>query len=429
MSTKKKVAIVYSRTESSWISCQTIVPNLLRSYREVSDIELLEINYSPRITKAELELLVFKIIEVKPDHLVFIDHKPHPIAILVPLLKVLPDMQSKFIFHLYGDFSLYFKEWKETFDLLKGKDAIFVSASERQKNFVAGFLEDPSLSKLCPFPIESATFGYTPELRTSTRKQWGVTDDEFVFVYVGRLSRQKRIRLLLKSFSEAAQRNPGRKSRLILYGLCDNVGEPFFMKWEIDNEYFRKIDRTLTSLPPNIQERITFMGHLPNEQLAGVYSGADSLISLSVHNDEDFGMCVAEAQFCGLQSILTDWAGYAGFGHSELPEAIKYVPVTIGLRNKSVNKESVIVHISETTTQQDHQFRKRLSDLARDRYSIKRISGIVQGFINSEKTEFKGSNKNLEDAIATIKQIVPEFATPLKTISPLYKRLYSAYVR
>src|SRR5690606_17477950 len=83
-------------------------------------------------------------------------------------------------------------------------------------------------------------------------------------------------------------------------------------------------------------------GSLPNKELKGVYQGADYLVNLSVHNDEDYGMSVAEAQCSGLPGIITDWGGLAGFHHDGLPEATNFIPVRIGNRTKQINKKSVL---------------------------------------------------------------------------------------
>jgi glycosyltransferase involved in cell wall biosynthesis len=425
----QKIACIFSFKMSSWVSCQKIVFNLHKAYQLNKDLELMNFNYSVDQTATEILHLAKAIVAAAPDIIVILDHKPHPLAILQLVLPQLEKKKPRIIFHVFGDFSLYYSYWEKLEKTLAGHQVDFLVASERQKHLLDKFLSDNIHAQVCPFPVDKHDFSYNPTLRKLQRKEWGLKESDMAFVFTGRLSRQKRTHTLLRSFSEFLERTKADNAHLFLYGNTDYVGDQFLGKWEIEGEYFRKINRLYRSLSPEVQSRIHFMGSVPNVELKGVYQGADMLVNLSVHNDEDYGMSVAEAQCSGLPTILTDWGGLASFHHHELPDATVFIPVKIGKRSKLIHYESIVKAFEDTLRKGPFENRELISKKALERFEIEASHKIVQKIIQSHPATFTKFSPLLDKILRAFLYSNLPYITEMKTISKLYREIYSSYVR
>jgi glycosyltransferase involved in cell wall biosynthesis len=418
-----KIACVFSFKQSSWVSCQKIVRNLHKSYELLQDTDLVNFNLDEEMDQVELLELARKIANSGCEIISFMDHKPHPLPLIQQLLKLLDrDLQVKFVFHVFGDFTLYYTQWDALGELLAKRPCKFFVASPRQKALIDRLLREQE-TVVCPFPFDETEFHLGPQ-----RESWGVEEQDRIFVFTGRLSRQKRIKTLLSVFARAFPEDPHAK--LFFYGAPDHIGEPFFGQYQIEGEYFRRFYSFYKTLPEEVQARIRFMGAVPNSELLSVYLGADALVNLSVHNDEDYGMSVAEAQACGLPSVLTDWGGLAGFAHDELPDAVRLIPVWLGDRGKEFDRTFVIKTLQETTMV-SWEKRRRIAQKATDVFSVDAVGKILQRELSVPFKTFAGFGPLFRKAVNAHQYLPfrPLYLTPKQTLSPLYRELYSAYVR
>jgi hypothetical protein len=118
----QKVACIYSFKESSWISCQKIVFNLHKAYQDLGPgYELRNFNLSEDSNEIHtLESLSTNVYQYSPDIITFLDHKPHPVAFIKELAKFYQGKKKpKIIFHIFGDFTLYFVQWSALETILK----------------------------------------------------------------------------------------------------------------------------------------------------------------------------------------------------------------------------------------------------------------------------------------------------------------------
>lgn len=429
----QKIACVFSFNPSSWVSCQKIVFNLHKAYEGLPQVAIQNFNYNAELHHSEVTTLGEKIFDYNPDIIVILDHKPHPLNLLKPLLKKYERITKKprIIFHLFGDFTLYYEEWARLETQLEGFKVDFVVASPRQKNLIDKFLPSNLSSTVCPFPVRENEFTFNETVRSETRKEWKVKDDELIFVYTGRLSRQKRIHLLINTFVEVCKNNPQKKFKLYLYGQTDHLGDNFLGKWEVEGEYFRKIHKLYSSLPLEIKNRIEFKGHLPNKELKAVYNACDYLVNLSVHNDEDFGMSVAEAQNCGLPAILSDWGGLAGFTYPEIKEASSFVPVVFSKKNKIIFPIDVISAFQEKLDRKalTNSDRKKLGQLAQNKFGLTSATEIIQRMFQGDSNTFTKFSHFFRKVIKRRMFSHTPYLTVQKTIHSIYKEIYSSYVR
>src|SRR5690606_38830057 len=111
-------ALLYSFSESNWISCKTITANLIKAYHHnFGEKSLHHFNYGSDNTVFDHLKIAREIIELAPEKIVFLDHRPHVGEVLTLIDKLLKNgnIQKKpqIYFHVYGDFSLDIKEWSD----------------------------------------------------------------------------------------------------------------------------------------------------------------------------------------------------------------------------------------------------------------------------------------------------------------------------
>jgi glycosyltransferase involved in cell wall biosynthesis len=346
----QKIALIYSFKPSSWVSCQKIVSNLVKAYKLMGDdYEIREFSFVEGMDGFEFLNSFTSVRDYKPDYVIFLDHKPHPVYYLDFLSKEFKEsgQKPKFIFHLYGDFTLNFCEWSNMDKYIKNHEILWYVASPRQKALISEFIPAEQI-EICPFPVDPSEFYVDKKRREQARKKHNWGKDEFIFIFTGRLSRQKRIHQLIETFAQFSAETDA-KAKLVLVGDTDKVGEPWLFKSEWEYEYFHYLQNVMIKFPEHIQPKIEFHGFKPNKELLDYYNAADCLVNISVHNDEDFGMTCAEAQACGLPAILTDWAGFSGFA-LDLPHAVKYVPVRLTPQAKQVKLSKLLEDFKTTVT-------------------------------------------------------------------------------
>jgi glycosyltransferase involved in cell wall biosynthesis len=106
----------------------------------------------------------------------------------------------------------------------------------------------------------------------------------FTFLYVGRVSREKNLDVLLESFMRLRAR--GEAGNLAIVG---------------DGPYLDDLRRRFNDA------RIAYLGYLHGEELAAAYASADAFVFPST--TDTFGNVVLEAQASGLPAIVSDRGG------------------------------------------------------------------------------------------------------------------------
>jgi len=114
------------------------------------------------------------------------------------------------------------------------------------------------------------------------------------FVQVGHLTDQKRVNVTIKAFAEVAKNNPDARLTIIGNGL---------KKEELEN--------LCHSL--NVEDKVTFTGHIPNERVLKYLSQSQFFVMPSVR--EGFGIVYIEAMACGCVTIGTEGEGIADVIH------------------------------------------------------------------------------------------------------------------
>lgn len=120
------------------------------------------------------------------------------------------------------------------------------------------------------------------------RQEFGIGEDETLFLYVGRIHPVKGVDLLVRAFSRL-----GGDARLAIVGP--------------DEGYRREIERFVSK--SGLRKQVIFTGPLYGPQKWAAYQDADVYILPSVH--ENFGMTVLEAMAGATPVIVTEGCGIA----------------------------------------------------------------------------------------------------------------------
>jgi glycosyltransferase involved in cell wall biosynthesis len=116
------------------------------------------------------------------------------------------------------------------------------------------------------------------------KSRFGVPDEKLKILYVGRISKEKNLALLVEVFRKLA-----------------GIRECVHLITVGDGPYLEEMKQSLDGLP------VTFTGFLSGENLAGVYAASDVFVFPST--TDTFGNVVIEAQASGLPVIVTDEGG------------------------------------------------------------------------------------------------------------------------
>ncbi len=335
-----KPAVIASASPSGWQSNRTIAPNLHEAYRRLWGDDYATCALPAVGGADEVRKLARAIASRPPDRLVFVDHLPHPAALLKELTAALKGRPlPPLYFHLYGDFTFYLRAWLALGPLLMNNDVSWICASDRQAELVRRLLANaPQSVSKCPFPVDPSGFTFDPALRDRARAELGFAPDDRVLIYAGRFSVQKNSLRLLREAARFIRTAPYR-AQLLLAGGFDDIGAPFFGVQHPQWNYFQRWNRLWKSLPEKIRGRMRQLGRVDSSKLRELYHASDCYFSLSLHHDEDFGMAPAEALSCGSSAVLTDWGGYASFPGAS--ECCRLIPVSLDHRGLNFSSDRV----------------------------------------------------------------------------------------
>lgn len=414
-----KLGLVYFEFESEWISCQSIQKNLISTYEildnSISKFALNNDDFESHTKIAE------SIIQNNLSHLAFIDHRLFPFFIINYLAskKYYPIITI----HIYGDFFLNLERWKRLENTLKNFKINFICASTAQTKLVSSLLIDSSNVQTLPFPV-SPTFKFDKDKRKLLEKKYS-TSDKLIILYTGRISFQKNVLSLILAFSkQIAAIMPN--AELYISGEFDDIALPYFglgrSPFSMQQSFYQLID----SLDPDIKSRIKYLGNLGHEELTEYYMLADAYISLSTHNDEDYGMSPAEALVSGLPLILSNWGGFASF-KEYFNDSVQLINVEKEELHYNCNKNLNIVSSKaiKTLLQKSDRNRDFFSDQAILLLSPAAISDKLKNIIFSS-SQFKGFN-NLFKLAAEISDSSDLFGNKRYSEED-YKKIYNCYI-
>ncbi len=327
------------------------------------------------------------------DHLIF-DY----------ILEQLTDLNElRYIIPILGNLTVEPIRWKNLNSLLRGKKVCFLSASYRQclqsELLLNGYL------KRIPYPVKDSAFDNRP-----SKKEGG---DKISVVYAGRITPQKNILNLIRSFSFAKKLNP--KLELV---ICGNFHDRGYHLHHID------LGPTYRSTVLEVMEStegVRYIGNLDQASLRSLFQNSDYQVSLSTYHDEDFGYSIAQGMAVGLKPILTNWGGH--YDHS-LVYGDTMIPVEINEVNipTPVVTQAVKVFAAKSPGQ---ELKKRIAliEKTKEVYSTNAWVKCFSKLLECEITRFQGITPLFQEYIRmTLKE------NPFKKDSELYEKIYHSYL-
>lgn len=190
---------------------------------------------------------------------------------------------AQYVRHLTQDDDLADLTWKYMLWFYEQATAILAPTDAcRRKLIHHGF--DPTKLGVMEHGVDAQLF-HPRKRDPSFFDSYGLSG-QFVFLYVGRLSREKNIDGLLCAFEELLRR--GQPVQLAIVG---------------EGPHLQSLEARCAGLP------VAFTGLLEGETLARAYASADAMVFPST--TDTFGNVVLEAQASGVPTIVTDRGGPA----------------------------------------------------------------------------------------------------------------------
>lgn len=180
--------------------------------------------------------------------------------------------------------------WKFVLWYYDQMDLIYAPSRSTRDELVAKGIS-PDKVRIYPRGIDTERF--TPVKRNGFFKRWQCDDRTTKLLYVGRVSREKNLHLLVDAYRRLAMQTPA--VTLTIVG---------------DGPYLETMRAETDGLP------CIFTGRLDGEDLAAAYASSDLFVFPST--TDTFGNVVLEAQASGIPVIVTDQGGPA---ENILPDA------------------------------------------------------------------------------------------------------------
>ena len=152
----------------------------------------------------------------------------------------------------------------------------------------------PVLQKI-PLGVHCDRFGSSDDRKSEARRRLGISEDEIVVLFVGRLSFHAKAHPAAMDMA-VANAAGNRKVVIVEYGIFPN------------RQIEQAFEDTARLLAPGVR-RIVLDG--ANHDLgADAWACADIFCSLSDNHQETFGLTPVEAMAAGLPVVVSDWNGY-----------------------------------------------------------------------------------------------------------------------
>jgi glycosyltransferase involved in cell wall biosynthesis len=212
-----------------------------------------------------------------------------------------------------------------------------------------------------------------PDEKDRLRQKLGVAMDEFVFLYVGRIFPMKGLDLLVDAFAEVIQRTDV-PVKLIIVGSAETDEEG-------NIEYEKKLKENALKLA---QDRIIFIGFIPNDQLSDYYLASDCGV-LPTYLLEGNSLFLMECLTNGLPVIATMKGG--------IPEVVRNGIDGILIDEDELSKDLSPTMLNVIKNREIWAGKKlEIAESARERFSYQRVAndlGAVIEEVFSSRTPFR----------------------------------------
>ena len=223
-------------------------------------------------------------------------HRNHYDAIILEnrpgyALKLKKLTDSKLIYHLHND-NLNSNTYKSQELYQLATSIITVSDYIRMRILTINVSDSKSI--VVHNGIDLSSFSHCNQLLYE-RKDFGISEGDFIVVFSGRLTEEKGILQLITAFHKLTKYS---KIKLLI------VGGSFYGRNKDDNMFVKKLKEKAY----NIQDKIIFTGFKPYHDVPSILALADVAVLPSIWN-EPFGLTLVEAMAMGLPIVSTSQGG------------------------------------------------------------------------------------------------------------------------
>ena len=175
----------------------------------------------------------------------------------------------------------------------------------------------PEFRERCTLPIETNGVDVDVFVSKDARNEQK-KNKEKQLLFVGRISPEKGLHVLLEAFQKVVERYPETHLKIVgpIYGLLPrdflltlsnskHIQNLSAFYDSTGNSYFSFLQKQLSSL--DIANNVTFTGFVPNSKVLDYYQAADILINPSF--SESFGRSLIEAMACEVPVVATKIGG------------------------------------------------------------------------------------------------------------------------
>lgn len=143
--------------------------------------------------------------------------------------------------------------------------------------------------------VDQSKFKPNMQERIKIRKKYNLKNDDFVFLFTGRVCEEKGVLQLVEVFKEVVKKH--KNSKLVI------VGSSFFSK-NNDSPFIKKLKNITSSM----QDKIIFTGYIKHSNIQEIYQASDVLM-LPTMIEDAMPLTLLEGISCGLPAIVTNSGG------------------------------------------------------------------------------------------------------------------------
>lgn len=284
----KQIAIITTKQNYVWQSMQEVIPAIEKCWELSADIS--------RVINADIEPLREHIKFLMSCDALIITAFNETISRFIINVRKNLNLQIPMVLHLYGHATIAC--WPEhRFGALEcfNKGDAFIGTCEGDLKCMQQIFLNAHTYNI-PYP-------YFP-LDEEINKIKG----ERVFAYVGRISDQKNIHLLLRAYKDFLNIS-NEYLPLYIYGKEDFLGSPN-MGIPSTNclTNLKKLSDEL-----QISDKVFFKGFKTRDEIYQELGSEHVFVSASTHSDENFGMAAMRSLAIGGKAVISNWGGHKEF--------------------------------------------------------------------------------------------------------------------
>ena len=333
----KKISIITTRQNFVWKSMQEVFPAIEKCWSE-TQVEARIINVDNEPLRDHIHFLM------KSDVLVVIAFN-ETIARYIRHVRKSLQLEIPIILHLYGYATIGAWPLKRfgALDCLTESD-LFIGTCQGDINCMHLCFENAKVLNI-PYPYVPYEF----EKKINNK-------DELCFAYVGRISDQKNLDVLVEAYLLVKKKH-SNIPHLYIYGEEDFLGWPNFGK-----EASNCRERIVKLIDDNhLDKNIHLMGYRDRSEIYTKLSSNHIFLSASTHSDENFGMAAMRSLAIGGRAVLSSWGGHFNFKIHH-PNEVQLVEVQMKESCPTVDVELFAKSMEYFLKNEDSRNEKKLSD-------------------------------------------------------------------